>query len=427
MKRICTLFLIVFSLYTYAQDNTRILNNYRSYRERTENRFDWSKSKLFHYLKEYCNHDFTVTNPEMIDFIYSCGLDAEQMAEHRMGKDGFYVAFDRFNKLPDLSEEETNENDGADNMSKLKAFHQIHLGLKNVLHEDDKSEDAEEFAIKVITIEQLYAKILDEINYWPDMSGVSKDDLYTRWRMVLNKKRLEQYEIDKDEVPVKELVQLFTKWKEITSAQLWEKQLICESPEVSKSINELRDVIGSKESIYLSDGVISEKGNIIPYKVIDGLLVVDGLCTLVYKDEQASNATGDFFKKYTTNLKLIVKVEKGKAISQTISGTQEWWDENKAVFNNTKGSPLTKAAAMAKAKPVVVKTHKVTKIEDLGFGAELGIMHRQLHYVLGHVGAEANSLNDIMKAYLLNPSTELLNQLKKPFMPVDVSALSDRQ
>ena len=82
---------------------------------------------------------------------------------------------------------------------------------------------------------------------------------------------------------------------------------------------------------------------------------------------------------------------------------------------------------MAKAKPVVVKTHNVTKIEDLGFGAELGIMHRQLHYVLGYVGAEANSLNDIMKAYLLNPSTELLNQLKKPFMPVDVSALSDRQ
>ena len=428
MDKIWTLLLVMLSLPTLAQDNVKILNNYSAYKQRTVNRFDWSKSRIFYYLKEYCYHDFVI-DTELLDFIYSCGLNAEQIVEKRMGKDGFYASYYKFNKLPDLPENEanhTNENEEIERMSRLKTFHEIHLGLKNVLQEDDDSDDAEEYSVRIITIEQLYAKILEEINYWPDMSDVPKDDIYTRRGIILSHKRLEQYDKDKEEKQVKELEWLFSKWKEITSAQLWEKQLLCESSIVSQNVNEIKEALRKKESIPLSSGFLEEKGNRIPYKAIDGKLVVDGICTLVYKDEQWPNATGEWYKKYTTNLKLIVKVENGKAVSQTISGIQKWWDENIAVFKNTKGSLLTKAAAMAKAKPVVVRTHNVTKIEDLGFGDELGIMHRSLHYILGHAKTEANSLNDLFKAYLLNPSPELLNQIKMPFMSVDVSALADR-
>ena len=427
MNKIWILLLLTLSLSTFAQDNERLLRNYRDYRERNENRFDWSKSKIFYYLKEYCNHDFSISNPELVEFIYACGLDAEQVAGR--GMDGIYVNYSE--NLPDLPSSETNrsdEDEESDRISRLKKFNKIHNGLKTILQEEINLDETEETAVRVITIKELYRKILEEINYWPDMSDVSKDDIMIRHRWILSNKRLEQYEKDKDENQVKELELLFSKWQEITSAQLWEKQLLCENGEVLQSVNEIKDALRYKESNPLSPGVLVENGNRIPYKVIDGKLVVDGLCTLVYKDEQLPNATGDSYcyKKYTTNLKLVVKVVNGKAVSQTISGTQKWWDENKAVFKNTKGSLMAKAAAMANAKPVVVKTHNVTKIEDLGFGVELGIMHRNLKTVLGYASVEANSLNDLLQAYLRKPSPERLNRIKKPFMPVDVSALADR-
>ena len=427
MKRYCILLLAVLSLNTFAQENERLLRNYSDYRERNENRFDWSKSKVFFYLKEYCTHDFSVSHPDVVEFINTCGLEAGQVAGR--GMDGIYLN-DRFQKLPDLPNNEpnpSNEIEGPDKYQVLKKFNIIHLGLKNILQKEVQlDEDTEETAFETISIKELYKIILEEINYWPDMSDVSKNDIMTRHRWILNDKRLEQYEKDKEEAQVKELENLFSKWQEITSTQLWEKQLLCENNEVLQSVEELKEALRQMEKKTLSSGVLEKNGNRIPYKVIDNKMVVDGICTLVYKDEQATNATGEWFKKYTTNLKLIVKVENGRAISQTISGTQKWWDENKTVFKNTKGSPLTKAAAMAKAKPVVIRSHNVTKIEDLGFGAELGILHRQLSTVLGHASEEANSLTDLYKEYLLNPSIESLNRIKKPFMPVDISALPTR-
>ena len=84
MKRFCFLLLVVLSLNTFAQENERLLRNFRDYRERTENRFDWSKSKIFYYLQEYCNHDFSISNPELVDFVYACGLAAEQVAGRGM-------------------------------------------------------------------------------------------------------------------------------------------------------------------------------------------------------------------------------------------------------------------------------------------------------------------------------------------------------
>ncbi len=427
MKKYCILLLVVLSLNTFAQENERQLRSYRDYRERNENRFDWSKSKVYFYLKEYCTHDFRVSHPDVVEFINTCGLEAGQVAGR--GMDGIYLD-DRFQKLPDLPNNEpnpSNEIEGPDKYQVLKKFNIIHLGLKNILQKEVQlDEDTEETAFETISIKELYKIILEEINYWPDMNDVSKDYIMFRYRQILAEKRLEQYEKDKEEAQVKELENLFSKWQEITSTQLWEKQLLCENNEVLQSVEELKEALRYKEINPLSPGVLVKNGNRIPYKVIDGKLVVDGLCTLVYKDEQATNATGEWFKKYTTNLKLIVKVENGRAISQTISGTQKWWDENKTVFKNTKGSPLTKAAAMAKAKPVVIRSHNVTKIEDLGFGAELGIMHRDLSYVLGNASVEANSLTDLYKEYLLNPSPEGLNRIKKPFMPVDISALPTR-
>ena len=427
MKRYCILLLAVLSLNTFAQENERLLRNYSDYRERNENRFDWSKSKVFFYLKEYCTHDFSVSHPDVVEFINTCGLEAGQVAGR--GMDGIYLN-DRFQKIPDLPNNEpnpSNEIEGPEKYQVLKKFNIIHLGLKNILQKEVQlDEDTEETAFETISIKDLYKIILEEINYWPDMSDVSKNDIMTRHRWILNDKRLEQYEKDKEEAQVKELENLFSKWQEITSTQLWEKQLLCENNEVLQSVEELKEALRQMEKKTLSSGVLEKNGNRIPYKVIDNKMVVDGICTLVYKDEQATNATGEWFKKYTTNLKLIVKVENGRAISQTISGTQKWWDENKTVFKNTKGSPLTKAAAMAKAKPVVIRSHNVTKIEDLGFGAELGILHRQLSTVLGHASEEANSLTDLYKEYLLNPSIESLNRIKKPFMPVDISALPTR-
>lgn len=412
---------------TFAQDNERLLRNYSNYRDRNENRFDWSKSKVFFYLKKYCNHDFSIGNPDLVEFVSTCGLEAGQVAGR--GMDGIYINYSK--NLPDLPSSETNrsgEDEESDSISRLKKFNTIHNGLKNILQEDINLDETEETVVRVITIKELYRKILEEINYWPDMSDVSKDDIMFRYRWILNEKRLEQYEKDKDENQVKELENLFSKWQEITSAQLWEKQLLCENSEVLQSVENLKEALQYKKNNPLSSGVLEKNGNRIPYKAIDGKLVVDGLCTLVYKDEQLPNATGDSYcyKKYTTNLKLVVKVVNGKAISQTISGTQKWWDENIAVFKNTKGSLMAKAAAMANAKPVVVKTHNVTKIEDLGFGAELGIMHRNLSGVLGHASVEANSVTDLYREYLLSPSPEKLNRIKMPFMPVDISALADR-
>ena len=126
------------------------------------------------------------------------------------------------------------------------------------------------------------------------------------------------------------------------------------------------------------------------------------------------------------NLKLTVKVVHGNAVSLSISGVQKWWNENQKAFKNAKGGLVQKAAAMMDAKPIVVKTHNVTKIDDLGFGPEMGIMLRNLQYVLGYAATEnagRASLGDLCKEYLERPSDAILKQIKMPFAEVNVSAI----
>ena len=73
------------------------------------------------------------------------------------------------------------------------------------------------------------------------------------------RKRLEQYEKDKEEVHLKELENLFSKWQEITSAQLWEKQLLCENSEVLQSVENLKEALQYKKNTPLSSGVLEKK------------------------------------------------------------------------------------------------------------------------------------------------------------------------
>lgn len=371
-------------------------------------RNDWSKSSLFTSLKEYCRHNFEDNDSVILNFLKDHDIAFEDIYMYYLAEDYGYYRNSGVKGLISPNEIQKEYS--------LERFDELHRAL---LYNKDK------------TIEDFYGLILKEIDYPLSSSFYDNPNV--------NKAKIHSlFEKDKDSDNVKKLKQLYQQWQSIISDYRWEKYLLSHSKHFKEACSLLSEALDYRKTHALTSGVLKEDninmGGVvpidisrlygsrsIPYKVDGNNLVVDGICTLNYVDEQYDKATGNSFKKYTVNLQMLVKVENGVAVSKTISGEQKWWQEDKRVWDKTKGGLIQKGAKTLEAKPVITKTKKVTKVEDLGFGSEMNEMLKLLHFS----GEKDLSVSCLVKKYIQDPKENkiFLFLIKKPLKSVDISKI----
>ena len=238
------------------------------------------------------------------------------------------------------------------------------------------------------------------------------------------------YEKDKNSANVIELEALYTKWNRMVSDYMWEKYALANNKEFNAACVDLNNALEYRKTHPLEGGVIRETIKIsdtnhvikeIPYKVLGDELVADGTCILNFVDEQYKNANGDWYKKYTMNVKVIIKVENGIAISKSFSGIHKVWSPDKKVWDRTKGGFLEKTANTLDAKPVVVKTNDMSKIENPSIIISQDYINEYLRFSY----ERDVSISHLCKEYLKNPtkSQYYLNVLKMPLRPIDTSKI----
>lgn len=279
--------------------------------------------------------------------------------------------------------------------------------------------------LKDSVIKNLYGQVLKETGYLKkrDIPGIEPS-----WSDL--KKINALYEKDKNSDNVKELVALYTQWDKMTSDYLWEKYALSENKEFNEACSALNNALEYRRTHPLENGVIrgtvtiSETNHVtkeIPYKVVGDELVVDGTCILNFVDDQYKNANGDWYKKYTMNVKVIIKVEDGIAISKSISGIHKVWSPDKKVWDRTQGGFLEKTANTLDAKPVVVKTNDLSKMENPNIIISQDYIDEYLRFSYEH----DVSIYNLCREYLNNPtkSQYFLDVLKMPLRPIDTSKI----
>lgn len=361
-------------------------------------RHDWSKSHTYVSLKEYCKHDFEIKDTALLHFLDECGVDFKDIYKSYYNKN--ILPFEYYFIEP--GEEESRYS--------VEDFDRLH---KTLLRNKNRS------------IEEIYGYILRETEYIITNGNIEMPRI----------SRL--YQKDKNDENVKELQLLYQQWQNLISDCRWEKYMLSQNEKFKEACSSLRDALDYRNNHPLSNGVYIQDtidlgspiplsftrhygSRQIPYKVVGDALIVDGTCILTYVDDQYPTATGDSYKKYTVNLKMLVKVENGVAVSKTISGVQKWWNKDKKVWNRTKGGILDKTEKTLKAKPVVIKTKNVTKAEDLGSGAEI----TEILSFLRTSYDDDLSIQKLCKEYLKNPHNKhCLSLIKMPIKPVDMSRI----
>lgn len=275
--------------------------------------------------------------------------------------------------------------------------------------------------LKDTTTIMVYRKILNEMNYLDgrNFSGINPS-LYG-----MQKVRA-LFELDKDNDNVKELEMLVKHWLYANKNQLWEKYNLTKSDMFKKTCSKINDALEYRKTHPLTDGVIrfnnyteeNKKKNTsflikeIPYKVSGDCLVVDGDCFLNIIEDQYRNATGDFYKKFTLNAKVLVKVKNGVAISKKITGFHKVWEPDKKVWDKTKGGILQKTARTLEAKPVVARTNDLSKMDD----TEILLSTGRIEELMRVSTIEEGSVEELVKLFLKNPTDN--RYIEKIYFPI---------
>lgn len=228
---------------------------------------------------------------------------------------------------------------------------------------------------------------------------------------------------EKNKPRVKELDSLYNQWKEIVKSREWDYYQLSKRITFKDKCSKIKEALEFRENNPLKDGVYKIGDVNVPCIVVDDKLVVDGICTLTLVDNQYPNATGDWYKKRTSDLKMVVKVVKGVAVSKTFSGTQKVWMPDENVYKRTKGGTLEKTAKTLAAKPVVVKTINMADVAHfLDFKL---VQDRMLDRLVFSQDPDV-SLSHLCKCYLEGASEKgnedwYLERIKLPIQSVDIS------
>lgn len=132
-----------------------------------------------------------------------------------------------------------------------------------------------------------------------------------------------------------------------------------------------------------------------PYKTINGIRAYNGQCVLHRIKKQRQNATGNNYFDTTYDVTITLTVENGVAKSAKYTGSMTWWGQNDKIRKQYK-NPREGAAAMLKAKPVIVQTKPIIKYEDFGYNGDLA---NDMLKQLKTKGIEYDE-NDIVTRYL---------------------------
>ena len=275
--------------------------------------------------------------------------------------------------------------------------------------------------LKDTTVIMVYRQILKEMKYLDgrNFSGIDPS-------LVGMQKVRALFELDKDNDNVKELEMLVKHWLNANNNQLWEKYNLTKSDKFKKVCSKINEALEYRKTHPLTDGVIrfnnyteeNRKENTsflikeIPYKVSGDYLVVDGDCFLNIIEDQYRNATGDFYKKYTMNAKVLVKVENGVAVSKKITGFHKVWEPDKKVWDKTKGGFLQKTASTLEAKPVVARTNDLSKLDD----TEVLLSTGRIEELLSVSTIEEDSVEDLVRLYLKFPTDS--RYVEKIYFPI---------
>ena len=369
-----------------------------------QKRHDWSKSELLEKLREFCSQDYSVKDSFVNKFL-----------------EKYNITFTEQFKLQNLRPSPFNENDKSwIELYNICDYVDGKLGYDRIHSKSERTYLAD-------STELVYNRILHECRYIP--KKIESFSRFNASKGSFTETLHKYYEQDKNDTNVRELDSLLKRWKYITNENLLEKKYLSESDFKQRCI-ELEKAISEGANNTIKDGVLKEDGCIIPYKVDGDKFVVHGTCIFNYIDEQYPNATGAHFNSLTSNLKLVVKVENGKAISQRLTGYEKGWSENDKIIGRTYYETRRKILA---AKPIVVMTNQVNhsyyKHGETMMYNYLGwdTMLRKLKYVFNHAYLDYDdfSISKLCQRYLEQPQEDTLNKIRMPFAIVDISAICE--
>ena len=366
----------------------------------------WFDSDIYLGLKLYCMQNVPPMDKECSEMIDKYGVDKIKAYNHFV-KEAQPVKPTEIVKNANLGNKELTDEELA-SIKGLDIFG-LHSFLKKRLSD-------------IASLKDLYSIVLGDMDYGTNKRLIPDydDNIDVRKRP----SKLEfVYNQEKNKPKVKELDSLFHQWKEIVKSRSWDYYYLSKSSNFIKACADIKEALEYRKNNPLADGVYKIGSEEVPCKVVDDKLVVDGICTLTLVDDQYPNATGDWYKKRTSNLKMVVKVENGVAVSKTFSGTQKVWMPDENVYKRTQGSTLEKTARTLEAKPVVVKTINMADVANfLDFKL---VQDRMLDRLVFTQDPDA-SLSHLCKCYLEGSSEKgnedwYLERIKMPIQPVDIS------
>ena len=369
-------------------------------------RNNWSDSEIYLGLRLYCLQTIPPIDKEILEMIEKYDVDKKKAYNH-------FVLYSDAVKPSTIIENASviKSNPSDEELASLKNIN-IH-GLRNFLKQ--KMSD-------INSLRELYFAILKENDYNVSRRLIPDYDDYSDIRSRPSKYDF-IWEQEKTNPKVVELDRLYSQWKEIEKERGWDYYYLSKNTRFNKACADINEAIDYRKNNPLTGGVYKTETIEVPYKVVDDKLVVDGLCTIIFVNDQNPNATGDRYKKRTSNLKMVVKVDNGIAVNKVFTGTQKTWMPDENVYKRTKGGFLEKTAATLAAKPVVVKTINVA---DVAEHVEYKIVQDNMLDELVFSKDPDVSLQHLCKSYLEGASEKgqedwYLKKIKMPLQPVDVS------
>lgn len=389
--------------YNYLFDKTYSELDKKNRQNDSVDRYKWIDSEIYMGLKLYCSQTVPPMDNESSYLIEKYNVDKFKAFNH-------YVSYAQPVK-PSTIVEKANIRLLDPSNEELAKITELDInGLRSFLQE--KMRDINNFI-------DLYGSILKESGYF-ERRIIPDFDTYSR-----NSPSREEfvYGQEKNNPRVIELNRLYDQWKDTEKNHSWDYYLLSKSSRFKKACTDIIDAINYRKTNPLTNGVYKIGSFEVPYKVVDDKLVVDGICTITYVDDQYPNATGEWYKKRTPNFKMVVKVENGVAVSKTFSGTQKVWMPDENVYKRTKGGYLEKTAATLAAKPVVVKTINVA---DVANNLDFKIAQNNMLDKLAFSKDPDVSLQHLCKKYLegaeeMGDKDWYLKKIKMPLQPVDLS------
>lgn len=372
-------------------------------------RSDWHASNLWNALQEVCAFDLTLKDSAKYyaEFVTSNGLDIEELwttdfLDNEECRSIYYKYFSSEYKSKDFG------GTGVPNLRGTILRNTLYLNYRQILRETGYQKNSD---------------------FWNKYSQVAIQDSLKNYPLFLN-----------DIESVSRLKALKDKFITIDTTHQWQLWMMCNSPKFRKRVDAWEKNI---KKDYSASGVIKDTISTwrdsreytiinIPYTLVDGNLVANGVCTLKKHLAQRNDANGEHFEGFTYDITLTVSVENGKAKTKSTKGQIIQWEENKAAGKGKK-SFFEQQKAIRAAKPIMKKKVNITKEEDI-YNNFPGIcsygplcvddINNTLRYAGNAPGKwDPQDRKSLLIEYLKHGNEKYLKKAEKPFIPIDFSDL----